>query len=863
LEKINVVLVALNNDFLDSAIKNLNFDNANLLAVVTDSDGEEFLKLGEKQIPLVSFPALRQLAETAGDAVWSVVGCINDGGFRKARKFLAASGVSENNIINFEPVAQINPRQLANLRYVEENGADFFATGGSCFEVGLDLNRIPHVEGRGINLSCNGQTLRQSYWTAKRVFEHVPPGTIKFVLIGLEPNSFLRDAEADARERLLPNLIGDGVKNILSTTIAAQADLNFNDLKAKFNYELNAKAILDWDDAAQFSAGTGVDEGVQTLEDYINLCRDNGAKPVVAVFPFAAVCRKNYNAELLATFRATLNRLHEQGDLIFIDLFDLNLDDDCFADMSHLNLKGATQVSALLGAQLYFKNVIVWKNVFNMPVDYFGLLANNFTSTYEMLIKKLFITVPFDKFKTLSKVLPGGSYGALMENFLLGMSYDRFKKLSAADGDALLDRLLSKKTYKHFFALAELLPKDEYNALIARTLKLAVQRIRRKSKIKLGFVLYSASMWCGDEIYNSFARDDRFETTFFFCLKRTNSQNEFVQADYWQGVERFKEHGLNVVTVTERNPKIPAQDVLIFLTPYYGELPKIFQAPEIKMTTLFVNIPYTLDVSNRPAFLDSPFFYVLWKMFFPSKIALELQDKTCRVGMPRGIYSGYPKMDIFFQNVDFNFEWKMARPDAKKIIWAPHHSITDKGVCYANFRWNHQFMYEFAKAHPEISWIVKPHPYLHHSAVVEKVFPSVEAVKEYFQKWDDLPNARVYTGAYYQAIFATSDGMIQDSASFLAEYQYVDKPMIYLTREGGKFNELGKMILSVSYCVDGKDLLATAALMQKVFIDGIDDKAAERRKLFDEQLNYPKHNGMTASEFIYKSIADELKEASK
>ena len=172
----------------------------------------------------------------------------------------------------------------------------------------------------------------------------------------------------------------------------------------------------------------------------------------------------------------------------------------------------------------------------------------------------------------------------------------------------------------------------------------------------------------------------------------------------------------------------------------------------------------------------------------------------------------------------------------------------------ATFQWNYQFMYEFAKAHLEISWILKPHPNLLFSAVSGKVFPSTEAFQEYLQKWNDLPNAQVYTGAYYQAIFATSDGMIHDCGSFTAEYQYVDKPMIYLTREGSKHNELGNEILNASYLVDGKDLEGIAAMIQRVFIEGDDYKSAERKEVFDKYLNYPKANGMLASEFIYKNI---------
>ncbi|MBE8953403.1 MAG: hypothetical protein SR1Q7_09710 [Quinella sp. 1Q7] len=85
--------------------------------------------------------------------------------------------------------------------------------------------------------------------------------------------------------------------------------------------------------------------------------------------------------------------------------------------------------------------------------------------------------------------------------------------------------------------------------------------------------------------------------------------------------------------------------------------------------------------------------------------------------------------------------------------------------------------------------------------------------------------------------------------------------MIYLTRDTQRHNELGKAILNVSYLVDGQDLDAIAATIQRVIIDGNDDKASARRKLFDKYLNYPKVNGMLAGEFIYRSIVDKLKEA--
>ena len=169
-------------------------------------------------------------------------------------------------------------------------------------------------------------------------------------------------------------------------------------------------------------------------------------------------------------------------------------------------------------------------------------------------------------------------------------------------------------------------------------------------------------------------------------------------------------------------------------------------------------------------------------------------------------------------------------------------------------------MYEFAKTHPEISCVFKPQLNLLFSVLKEKLFPSTEAFEKYLRDWNDLPNAQVVTGAYYQEIFATSDGMIHDSGSFIAEYQYTHKPMIFLTRDTQEFNETGRKILDASYCVDGSDTEAIAELMQKVFIEGNDFMKDERQKIFDGLLNYRRRNDMTASEFIFKNISQDLKE---
>ena len=596
--------------------------------------------------------------------------------------------------------------------------------------------------------------------------------------------------------------------------------------------------IHSFDDSAKSKAKLltidELKENLRILEGYIKLCLEHNTKPICITLPVEPTFRKSYKTDIVAHFRQTINAFNKKYKSRLIDFTGIKLVGEYFSDIVHLNSTGAKAISALISAKLCLWRLISIKELLNLNIDYFNVLSKTFPDDNKVLTAHIFSELAYNDFKRLSETLPE----------------DECKNLMA--------RAFSDMTYDHLAQLSNLLSKDDYNDIAARIFEISAEKLRHKSKIKVGFYFAYSSMWFGDDLYNLFARNERFEPTLFVSTK---SSNAVISEEFSQDAERFIAHGINVFDLNDKTQTIPTQDLLFCLTPYQGSIPTPFRLINLKLTTLLINFPYTFSVCDRGGLLGSAFVRVLWRMFFPSTILLNLCQEKSKVGMARGFYSGYPKMDVFFRkDADFKFDWKMKRPDAKKIIWSPHHSITNSGPVLATFHWNYQFMYEFAKAHPEISWVVKTHPHLPVKAISNKIFPSIKAYEAYMQKWDDLPNAQVYYGAYYQAIFATSDGMIQDCASFVAEYQYVDKPMIFLTRDTQKFNELGKTILSVSYLVDGKDLDAIAAMIQRVFIDGDDYKAAERREVFDKCLNYPKANGMLASEFIFKNITNKIKE---
>ncbi|MBR6013393.1 MAG: CDP-glycerol glycerophosphotransferase family protein [Selenomonadaceae bacterium] len=780
MEKKDCVLVVLEEQFFEKTLQKLNFNSVHLKAVFMDESQGKFLELGAEKIPVISFAEIHTNARKYKTFTWLISGYSNFiDDFRKIKNFLITLGISENNIIDFGKTPQISLSWASNFSHLEKFGADFFATGDEYIQSGLNFDYIPCVSADkndslgGVNLADKGQSLVQGLFIAANIFKRVRQGKIKFVLIGLSPDSFCCNSAEDFLN----------FKNIFSGADISteKEDLNYSEIKKNFNKAFSAKSVLEWEDNSKTISADTVEKNTQVLKQYIKLCTVNNAKPVGVVFPPSPAVRKTYDQNILKTFRETLQKLEKESDFICVDMFDLNLNYDCFGDIKHMNIKGTSFANAVLSMKLQKKDCI-----------------------------------PLESF--------------------CDMSYEYLNKL------------------------AWVVDKDEYNNFAEKIFSVSAQKIRRKDKIKLGFVVRGAAEWCGDELYNLFARDKRFEVTIFNFLHISKAKDRLFREDYWNGIEQFKKRNLNVIALDKINTPVPEQDVFIFLSPYFNMMPRTLRTDKIFLKTLITSIPYGLGIALRSkGFYNRAIFNTAWKVFLPSKLGLDVYSSNNRVGLPRGLFSGHSKTDIFFkQGETFHFDWKTAHPNAKKIIYAPHWSIND-GVKYATFQWNYQFMYEFAKSHPEISFVYKPHPLLVSSSVSSKLFSSTEAYEEYLQKWNDLPNAQVYSGAYYQGLFATSDGMIHDSGSFIAEYQFVNKPMIFLTRSGEKFNALGEEILKASYLVDGKNLDAIAETMQKIFIEGNDYKAKERKEVYDKYLNYPEYNGMLASEFIYKSIADGLK----
>ena len=403
-------------------------------------------------------------------------------------------------------------------------------------------------------------------------------------------------------------------------------------------------------------------------------------------------------------------------------------------------------------------------------------------------------------------------------------------------------------TYYELFHLLQTQPMLKF---IKNVHRMNVNRLRKNKKIKIAFQVTSLSSWCTDFMPRLLSVIERFDVTIVITWQRNTVYEQEIPPE----IEYFKNSGLKYC-IADGSVHPGDFDIVFYLSPYLDNLAN-WTDKEIPLTTLLCYLPYGYCVESLQPLVFNLFLHnVAWKNYVPNKTYLEMGNKWCKLGNYNMVSVGVPKLDALYTTQDLgkNAVWKMQHPKVKKIIYAPHHSINNL-QCMSTFAKNWQWMLNYAKNHVDTtSWIFKPHPLLIKSSVECGIFKNEQEYREYCKEWDSLPNGRYIEGSYLE-YFLSSDCMIFDSMSFMAEYLFVDKPSLFLTLEKLNLSELGEKIFPAHYSVSGNDY---KGIQHFIEYDAIHDKKRTLRNLiFTKYLDYYKANGnISAAEKIVMDLLE-------
>ena len=125
---------------------------------------------------------------------------------------------------------------------------------------------------------------------------------------------------------------------------------------------------------------------------------------------------------------------------------------------------------------------------------------------------------------------------------------------------------------------------------------------------------------------------------------------------------------------------------------------------------------------------------------------------------------------------------------------------------------------------------------------------------EYYDNWERLSKAKLCNDANYFDIFKTSDALITDCGSFLAEYLPTKKPvLLLLNKDSVGYNEIGNKFIKNYY--KAKSFEDIVNFIVRVVIGG-DDYLKDKRL---EALEHVIVNKEGAGKYIVNFIEQELR----
>lgn len=317
---------------------------------------------------------------------------------------------------------------------------------------------------------------------------------------------------------------------------------------------------------------------------------------------------------------------------------------------------------------------------------------------------------------------------------------------------------------------------------------LILARIRRKvgkgEKIKIVFIVSEIAKWKCQSLYDLLKTDGRYESIIGLTYQDAE-RNVGDSANMLAGIERaekfFSLRGAKTMRLydVDKGEAIGIDrtnaDVVFYQQPWNVD---DNLSPElVSKYALPCYVPYFVPNYSYDALTYGLMFHQFLRYYFV------LDQEAVSRGLSLHHYCnfsgkcvsvGHPMLDDFYLNP--------IKPSTKPcVIYAPHFTFSHPNnpviVHYSTFLDNGEWILEYAKAHPEMNWVFKPHPVLKTALKRSKAW-SEEKIERYYSEWGRI--GRVCENGDYMSLFREATAMITDCGSFLSEFGATKKPIIHL-----------------------------------------------------------------------------------
>ena len=405
-----------------------------------------------------------------------------------------------------------------------------------------------------------------------------------------------------------------------------------------------------------------------------------------------------------------------------------------------------------------------------------------------------------------------------------------------------------KKSISSFFLELKILANCKYikqNRIIVHKY---LKNIYGKRKIRVAFLCDDSSKWKCQSLYELFLNSDEFHP---FVLATKNdapsySSKPMTVQDVLNTYKFFKDKGIETYYAfdVEKGKFIPVKkfkpDLIFYQQPWYIHTS---QGPVVSSKfALTYYVPYFIANVSSPMEYDLRFHRYLYRYYVLNEIVRDFYAERMKNKGENLKVTGHTQLDYFYLHPNKD---NCARDF---VIYAPHWSINYPPENYATFEWNGKEILEFAKKHPDIKWVFKPHPILKHRLLTQKIMKEDE-IEKYWRAWAEV--GIVHEDGDYMDIFEKSRALITDCGSFLTEFFLTKQPVILLVSDKAMpYNPSAQKIVKNYYKANNiKDVYR---LFDEIILNKRDVMKQQRLDALD-RLGF-------LSVYVAKNIINDIKE---
>lgn len=404
--------------------------------------------------------------------------------------------------------------------------------------------------------------------------------------------------------------------------------------------------------------------------------------------------------------------------------------------------------------------------------------------------------------------------------------------------------------------------------LVKQVANAAVRKLPPNGKrVRCVFLVHVVEAWDAlSDVYQAMLEDERFEPLVATIHRRFPGDKgyggeEITSRALSEGGVRHLRLGMSDSMEALDILKALGPDVIFRQSHWDNDVPPGFRTPELLFARL-CSVPYGTSLVQRfminervegdvSSFaFDQAYHRVAWRIFCETELTKSYFQGFRHSDPEKFVLAGFPKLESLRRSGTREV-WPLSGGERRgyRVIWAPHHSVGDTWLAFGVFHLMYRQMLDWARSAPDIEFVLKPHPALMKSLILEGRLRQ-NTLDEFVQEWERLPNCCICTGQYAE-LFAASDLLVTDGLSFLTEYQLFRKPLIFI--DSGRhvpFNAIGNLAQACAHRVHSFEEMRQAVLDYKA---GADWSFAQER---EELLKILLPNDRPAAGVILDSIFD-------